>query len=454
VALSIHHGAPGSYKSFCLVQRFGFDALVTGRTIVTNIRGFHDLENIKKHFPDLKIHPDSSIIFVTSDSKKGRQLMAGFFHWVPFNCLLLIDEGQRVYPKRKGFTLEMLDKFVCPEGYIPHQLPPNDEFPDGIPRPEDAVTAFDMQRHYQWDIYISTPHINKILDPIREVAVTSFYHTSLAEKLPLFFKNTWYEHKHDPSNAGHSPFQRIGAPTKYKADLKIFNCYQSTATGEHTESKADKSILSDSTLRLKLFFVVVGLASGIYFGLKALNRPNPLKDNQAVVADSSNVHQVLSSSTLADSKAAVVDVSNKGTNQTTVISPDNDNHNQNFNVLASVGFKPLLIASQTKSLNTNDLKLIIKTSSGVKTVDYQFIVQSGFFASVHALCHITLIHTSGQSFDVSCSHPEIDKCGISIASPEKIINRDCSLFPSPEIVQDKKTKPLITASQIITKQGI
>jgi zona occludens toxin len=454
VALSIHHGAPGSYKSFCLVQRFGFDALVTGRTIVTNIRGFHDLENIKKHFPDLKIHPDSSIIFVTSDSKKGRQLMAGFFHWVPFNCLLLIDEGQRVYPKRKGFTLESLDRYVCPDGYTPSQLPPNAEFPDGIPRPEDALTAFDMQRHFQWDIYISTPHINKILDPIREVAVTSFYHTSLAEKLPLFFKNTWYEHKHDPSNAGHSPFQRIGAPTKYKADLKIFNCYQSTATGEYTESKADKSILSDSTLRLKMFFVVVGLASGIYFGIKAFNRhssPPPIESS--IVTNHDNLSSPASTGS-SSAQTVVSSVSKPGTIKTSDLVVNHDNYYQTSNLYVNLGFKPVLIASQSHNLKTSNLKFYIKNNSGLRIVDYQYLINSGFYASIHSHCNITLIHSTGQTLDVGCSHPSIANCAIVINTPDKIINHDCSLFEAPVTVSMSTPKPMITASQIITKQGL
>jgi zona occludens toxin len=451
MALSIHHGAPGSYKSFTLVQRFGFDALVSGRPIITNIRGFSDLDKIKKIFPELKIHPDSYIIYITTETKLGRSLMAGFFHWIPPKVLLLIDEGQRIYPKRKGFTLESLDRYVCPEDYTPVKMPANAEFPDGIPRPEDILTAFDMQRHFEWDIYISTPHINKIPDPLREVAVTSFYHTSLAEKLPFLFKNSWYEHKHDPSNTGHSIFQRDGSPTKYKADLRIFQVYQSTATGEYTESKADKNILADTGVRIKFFFVLLAFVAGIYFVPKAFT--GSAKDKN------SNQAQDISVSKIDVSSIKTVSLVSADQNITQIrnVPNHNDRPIKNVDVFNDLGFKPLMISYQTSKKTNIDLRFIAFSESGLKTVNYSEMVNLGFYASVHEFCRVTLIHKSGASFDLGCSHPKIDKCSISISAPDRIVNRGCSLYAAFDRQQTHTVNhsvPVVSTRQIITKQNI
>lgn len=95
----IHHGNPGSYKTFTLVQRIGLEALKQGRVIGTNIRGFCDIEKIKEEF-DIDIPDSSQIIYCDPDlnKAKSRFTMARWFHWLPQGALLLMDEGQKIYP--------------------------------------------------------------------------------------------------------------------------------------------------------------------------------------------------------------------------------------------------------------------------------------------------------------------------------------------------------------------
>jgi zona occludens toxin len=332
MATSIHHGAPGSFKSFTLVQRFGIDALKEGRTIVTNIRGFKHIDEIKLLFPKIVFPDTANIIYVTSETALGRLLMGGFFHWVPFRALILIDEAQRIYPKRASFKLESLDKYICPEGFTPEQLPTTAEFPKGIPRPEDITNAFDMQRHFQWDIYLSTPNIVKIQAPIREVAQTAYFHKSLSGKLPFLFKDTWYEFQHDPANTGHLKTNWIGTPHKYKADSRCFKCYQSTATGEHTVSKADKNILSDNGVRFKLACIVLSILLGFFFMFRFVSAHkaialDPVANpelNQENSADSVAVH-------LENTKTGVFPVVHDDSN--------NDVNQQGSNVVNQLGLK-------------------------------------------------------------------------------------------------------------------
>lgn len=270
MASSIHHGPPGSFKSFTLVQRFAIDALKEGRVVVTNIRGLTSLDRILDQFPEYEFPETAGLVHVSSENAKGRAIMAGWFHWVPMGALILMDEGQRIYPDRRDFKLESLDKHVSPENYVISDIHVlvEDEYTgetEQIGRPEDVFTAFDMQRHFQWDIFISTTHINKIQKPIKQASQTAYLHKSLSGKLPFLFKDTWYEFQHDPETTGKLLSHRIGKTRKYKADTRIYQCYRSTATGEHTESKADQSVLGDSGVRFKLFVMLLAIGTSIYF---------------------------------------------------------------------------------------------------------------------------------------------------------------------------------------------
>lgn len=269
-ATSIHHGPPGSYKSFTLVQRFAIPALIEGRTVVTNIRGFDNVDRVIQQFPDKEFSPNARIIWVDTTTQAGRTRMAKWFHWVPFGALVIIDEVQQVYPDRRDFKLESLDTFTPYPGEIIEDI----GLKEG--RPEDVFTAYDKQRHYNWDIFCSTPNIAKVKKEIREVSEWAYRHRDLSGLLP-WKKNTWIEHQHDPETSGKSPSHRVGTPVQYKADPRVFACYASTATGQHVQSKAGRSILSDPKIMGVLVLIVACLVAMVYFYSK---RFDTKKDTQ------------------------------------------------------------------------------------------------------------------------------------------------------------------------------
>lgn len=67
----IHHGAPGSYKTFALVQRVLIPALQSGRAVITNIRGFNDIDRIRSAL-NISIPDTAQIFYVEPNTRVGR----------------------------------------------------------------------------------------------------------------------------------------------------------------------------------------------------------------------------------------------------------------------------------------------------------------------------------------------------------------------------------------------
>lgn len=279
MATVIHHGPPGSYKSFALTQRFAIPALVEGRTLVTNVRGLNDLDLIIEQFPDLEFSQDAKIIFVDTGTAQGRLRMAQWFHWIPVGALVLIDEVQQIYPMRRDFKLESLDKFTPLEGEV------IDDSMLVEPRPYDIFVAFDKQRHYNWDLYCSTTNIAKVNKEIRQVADWAYRHRDLSGLLP-WKKNTWVEHQHDPESSGKAASSTVGTPQQYKADTRVFKCYASTATGEHVKSNTTKSILKDQKILLMVGIVVVCLIIAAFAYNRRFNKPQALPSPTSIMPSS------------------------------------------------------------------------------------------------------------------------------------------------------------------------
>ncbi|MDP2098592.1 MAG: zonular occludens toxin domain-containing protein [Methylobacter sp.] len=420
MATSIHHGPPGSFKSFTLVQRFAVDALEKGRVVVTNIRGFTSIDRVQDQFPDIKFPDSADLIFVSTEIEAGRQLMAGWFHWAPLRALILIDEGQRIYPDRRDFKLESLDKKIVPPGFDVEviAIEIQDEYTGErhiIHRPEDVFTAFDMQRHFQWDVHLSTPNIAKIKSPIREVAECAYRHKSLGGKLPLFFKNTWYEFQHDAENAGKFANQIVGKPRKYKADEKIFACYQSTATGEHTESNADQSIFGDPKLKLLLFVIVCCIGVFIYLLLGRSSTPSNLKAVQPV---ESPVLQKTDSVRLVQ-------------NTVSSATHDLDNaHDRQINYFFDrLGYKIIQVAYQDVSdVKHQKLAFLIDSQDGLSSVKFTDLARLGIRVSVSKLCWLKLVFPDNVTLNLSCASNVVKKCNVMVNTPYFISQRDCSKY--------------------------
>lgn len=214
---AIIHGDPGSYKTSTLISDYLVPAIKQGRHVVTNIRGVKTVDEISEIYRfEL---PDSAQITLIDFNEAGFDRMARFFHWVPEGALILMDEGQRVYPTRlrdfKSYDL----------------LNPQDE-----KRPRSVEDAFDSHRHMNWDIYISTPNINKIHKEIRAVAEFGYRHKNMATVFS-FMKGRYKRVTHIAENSGAAIGHSISA-SLCKIDKRAFDVYQSTATGQTKDSSA------------------------------------------------------------------------------------------------------------------------------------------------------------------------------------------------------------------------
>ncbi|MBU3068779.1 hypothetical protein KOI40_03050 [Aestuariicella sp. G3-2] len=270
----IHHGPPGSYKSFTITQRKVIEALQQGRTVISNVRGLNSIENIEKAL-NIEFPPEAELISVPH-TLDGCRTMARFFHWAPRGALIFIDEAQKVYPTR----LRNLTEFDLP-----------DELREQLPEdwPITVEMAFDQHRHYNWDIYLSTTNIAKVHKEIRGVVQYAYRHRDMSGVLP-WWKDKWKEEQHDPSDSGTSASHCIGKPKFYKADKRIFECYQSTATGDAQGSNESKemSILREKKVWFLLGLIVVALGVFVNSGLEAvgnfedkMQKPDPIPVEKA-----------------------------------------------------------------------------------------------------------------------------------------------------------------------------
>lgn len=262
MSIVIHHGHPGSFKSFGVLQRHAIPALQPddsdnapfpdGRTIVTNIRGFDSIEKVEKAM-GVSLGDKAAILHVDTEGREAKAYMARWFHWAPPGAMIIIDEAQAIYPaKRKDFKPENLD---YPGG--PDQAKEDE-------RPVDIFEAYDMHRHYNWDVFLCTPNISKVHADIRQSAQVAFRHYSMGELLP-WKKGKWREVEHDPENNGKAKSHAYGVPKEYKAVPAVFRTYQSTKTGEHQSNQGPQSIFKDK--RVVAYLLVAGTSLSIFLYL-------------------------------------------------------------------------------------------------------------------------------------------------------------------------------------------
>lgn len=252
---SIVHGDPGSFKTATLVSQYGIPALYKGRTVVTNIRGFNDLEKIQKVYK--KPLPEGAKIEFVPFTRDGFEQMARFFHWAPQGALILMDEAQRIYPTR----ITRLSPFDCnpprPTGYVD----------PGTGQEENIATveeAFDCHRHMNWDIYLSTPNIEKVHKEIRQVSEFGFRQKGYKTIMPAlaFILGDFKRVKHNAENKGVGASQTLVA-TSHRIDKRAFKCYESTATGKAKETDTKSSLLGDPKLLLFIGLILIALVMPI-----------------------------------------------------------------------------------------------------------------------------------------------------------------------------------------------
>ena len=232
------HGDPGSYKTATLVNDYLVPGLKQGRVVVTNIRGVKSIEDIEALYEFEA--PDTAEIILVSFDQEGFDKMARFFHWVPEGALILMDEGQRIYPTRlRDFSQYDIRN-------------PTDE-----KRPRTVEDAFDSHRHMNWDIYISTPNIGKVHKEIRAVAEFGYRHKNLASVFS-FLAGRYKRVVHNAENSGSAVGHTISSSMR-KIDKRCFNVYQSTATGKTKDTGSSVSFLKQPKVLLVLGITLYSL---------------------------------------------------------------------------------------------------------------------------------------------------------------------------------------------------
>lgn len=289
MAIWLHHGPPGSYKTSGAIARDVLPAIKAGRLIITNTRGF-SVERCRQHLRDKDIGDGFDVLFIDTDKQEGRDKLARFFHWAPKGAFFLLDECQRIF--RPGWRQSDLDALAYPGG--PAQATADD-------RPETIEVAWDMHRHHNWDFVLTTPNIGKIRSEIKEAAEQAYRHCNMGI---LGFRGRYKTIQHSCDNNGSSATHAIQVHTFKKVPKVVFKLYDSTATGQHSDSAAGSSILKDPKLLVLLALEAAFVWAGFFhdWGNKATA---PAAQNPASVSSASHsspagrVHSERSSSNSA-----------------------------------------------------------------------------------------------------------------------------------------------------------
>lgn len=244
----IIHGDPGSYKTATLVNDYLVPAVKQGRLVVTNIRGVKSPDDIGELY-GFEVPDTAEIISIPFDAE-GFEKMARFFHWAPEGALILMDEGQRIYPTRlRDFSAYDLKN------------------PDDERRPRTVEDSFDSHRHMNWDIYISTPNIGKVHKEIRAVAEFAYRHKNLASVFS-FLAGRYKRVTHNAENSGNAVGHTISSAMR-KIDKRCFNVYQSTATGKTKDTTSSVRFFRQPRILLLLAVIIysaINLGNTLFFG--------------------------------------------------------------------------------------------------------------------------------------------------------------------------------------------
>lgn len=250
--IKIHHGPNGSFKTSGAVWDDAVPAMKDGRTIVTNIRGF-SYERCIKAFPDL---PETfDVVHIDTDTSIGIEQARTWFQWAPRDSFIIFDETQNIFLKR--WTDKDIQKFDYPGGI---------DAANAADRPQGFLDAWTRQRHWNWDIVLTTPNIRYIRDDIRQTCETAYIHANLgvlggAMKLLL---NADYKEAMHGAQDNKPPADGSTIVAMRKINKKVFELYDSTATGKHRDTFTGKNLLGSPKVLGLLAFLALLVGSMYY----------------------------------------------------------------------------------------------------------------------------------------------------------------------------------------------
>lgn len=241
MSIKIHHGPPGSYKTSGAVMDDFIPAARAGRTIVTNIRGLNDPDRVRAALGDDTIPDEFQLFHLPTtehdDAAENREQLAKWFHWLPHGALLMLDEAQMIWPKTwKDSDLARLD------------------YPGGIDaashdnRPHNWAAAFEMHRHYGWDMVLTTPNIDRLRPDVRQCSEGAYKHKNQAI---IGLKGLYLEAFHMADDSGKSASDFLTLRNR-RIKPEVWKLYDSTATGNFSDTIAGLSLLANPRVLLLL----------------------------------------------------------------------------------------------------------------------------------------------------------------------------------------------------------
>lgn len=263
MAIKIHHGPNGSYKTSGAVWDDAVPAAKAGRMIVTNIRGMSS-EKFHSLFPDL---PDTfDLLYIDHESQEGMERIRTWFHWVPRNAFMIFDEAQTLFPQK--WTDKVLDRFDFPGGM---------DAAKAADRPMNFLDAWTRHRHWNWDIILTTPNIKYVHTDIRQTSEAAYQHSNLmllGKWLKFLVAKDYKEAMHS-AQENRAPTDGSNIVALRKIDKRVFKLYDSTATGQHRDTMAGKNALASPRVVI-LLGVLVAIFGTIYWRNGASAFSNPL----------------------------------------------------------------------------------------------------------------------------------------------------------------------------------
>jgi len=259
MAIKIHHGPNGSYKTSGAIQDDLIPALKSGRHIITNIRGL-TRDRVFKVFPEL---PSSlEIENLDLESLDDLEKMRTFPQWAPRGAFIIFDETQLIFIKSWRET--DLRKFDFPGGAAAAKL---------ADRPINWLDGWTRHRHWNWDIILTTPNIGYIREDIRMTAEKAYLHSNLAV---IGIKGRYKESQHSATE--NKPAMKGSMVTIKKINKRTFKLYESTATGSVSDTIAGKSIFRDPKVVLLLALPAIVFGNFLLNGGFSFNKP-PASEN-------------------------------------------------------------------------------------------------------------------------------------------------------------------------------
>ncbi len=292
-------GPAGSYKTATAILDQCVEAIQSGRLVVTNIRGLQPDRVLAVFGNPNDISPQKAknnfVHIGDISSEQARERLRYFYRWLPKGALLVIDEGQSVFRKDvvlKNYTYANYCKKKIGEDKLIHYCLQN--YPDNVwfssninkikdnflkyigeqgdideesdkwityaqsilGRPNSLLDALDMHRHHGWDAIFTMTNIKFLHPNVLGNVETSYQHKNLSR---FGFGGKYVQKVFDTQASLSTPENTMTRTI----DKRVFQLYQSTATGSFSDSKQASSLFS-----FKLFFwlaVVLSLVIAVFW---------------------------------------------------------------------------------------------------------------------------------------------------------------------------------------------